>query len=59
MNETPSVCTNVKNIGRLSMYDSYVQLTISVVGIIGLPENPPSFPSITFASVGEVVREGS
>ena len=57
--ESPSVCTESKNIGRLSMYASCVQLPTSVVGIIGSPGNPPRIPSITLASVGEVVGGAS
>ena len=57
--ESPSVCTESKNIGRLSMYASCVQLPTSVVGIIGLPRNLPCISSITVASVGEVVGGAS
>ena len=57
--ESPSVCTENKNIGRLSMYASCVKLPTTVVGIIGSPGNPPRIPSITLASVGEVVGGAS
>ena len=58
--ESPSVCTESKNIGRLlSMYASCVQLPTSVIGIIGSPGNLPRIPSITLASVGEVVGGAS
>ena len=57
--ESPSVCTEGKNIGWISMYASCVQLPTSVVGIIGSPGNPPRITSIMLASVSEVVGGAS
>ena len=49
------LCTKSKNIGWLSMYASCVQLPTTMVSISGLARNLHHIPSITLASVDDVV----